>query len=341
VEIAILEVARGGILRRGLALPRVRAALVTNVANDHLGEFGIFDLDSLADVKMVVAKAIGPEGRVVLNADDTLLLERGSRLTKPVCWFTLDPRHPVLSGHLSHGGQACLLQEGWLVFIEGNQRRQVARVDEVPIAFGGSARHNVANALGAVGVAIALGLPLEAIREGLRRFEPTPDANPGRANIWRLGGITAIVDFAHNPHGLEALVEMTSAMPAKRRAIVIGQAGDRDDESIARLARVAWAMAPQHVFIKEMESYLRGREPGVVPALIEQELRAAGASDTQLSRWPSELEAVRAALVWARDGDLLVFTTHAQREEVAQLLQQLTESGWAPTRPLPQPVSID
>jgi UDP-N-acetylmuramyl tripeptide synthase len=134
---------------------------------------------------------------------------------------------------------------------------------------------------------------------------------------------------------------MTSAMPAKRRAIVIGQAGDRDDESIARFAQVAWAMAPQHVFIKEMEIYLRGREPGMVPALIERELRAAGAGEAQLSRWPSELEAVRAALEWAREGDLLVLTIHAQREQVVELLQRLGESGWSPNRPLPQPVSID
>src|SRR5436190_11941954 len=173
VEIAMLEVARGGILRRGLALPHVRAALVTNVANDHLGEFGIFDLDSLAEVKMVVAKAIGPEGRLILNADDGLLLPRGARLNKPICWFTLDARHPVLSAHLARGGQACILEDGWLVFRDGNQRREIARVDQVPIAFGGAARHNVANALGAIGVAFALGLPLEAIREGLRRFEPS------------------------------------------------------------------------------------------------------------------------------------------------------------------------
>jgi UDP-N-acetylmuramyl tripeptide synthase len=340
VEVAMLEVARGGILRRGLALPHVRAALVTNVANDHLGEFGIFDLDSLADVKLVVAKAIGPAGRLVLNADDALLLERGARLTRPICWFTLDARHPVLAPHRKAGGPACVLEDGRLVFWNGAQRHDVASVGEVPIAFGGSARHNVANALGAVGVAFALGLPLEAIRDGLRGFEPTAHANPGRANVWRLGTVTVIVDFAHNPHGLEALVEMTSAMPAKRRALVIGQAGDRDDESIAQFAKVAWAMAPRHVFIKEMEIYLRGREPGVVPALIERELRAAGAADGDLSHWGSELEAVRAALEWARDGDLLVLTTHAQREEVVGLLQRLAESGWSPTRPLPQPAPL-
>ena len=334
VEIALLEVARGGILRRGLALPRAQVALVTNVANDHLGEFGIFDLAALADVKMVVAKAVGPAGRVVLNADDALLLERGRRLAAPVIWFTLDPRHPALADHLERGGEACVLDDGMLELARGRQRREIVPLAEVPLAFGGAARHNVANALAAIGVATALGLPDDAIRRGLTSFESTPRSNPGRANVWRLGGITAIVDFAHNPHGLAALAHMTAALPARRRALVIGQAGDRDDDSIREFARAAWAMAPDRVFIKEMEVYLRGREPGVVPALIEAELARAGATPGALERCDSELAAVRAALSWSREGDLLLLTTHAQRDEVIALVERLEREGWTPGRPL-------
>ena len=339
VQIAMLEVARGGILRRGLALPRVNAALVTNVANDHLGEFGIFDLDSLADVKMVVAKAVDAAGRVVLNADDPRLLERGRRLEVPVMWFTIDARHPALAAHVGSGGEACVLDGGTLVLLRGRERRGIASVAEVPIAFGGAARHNVANALAAIGVAVALGLKEAAIRAGLLGFDSDVRTNPGRANVWRLGGATAIVDFAHNPHGLEALAHMIAAMPARRRGIVIGQAGDRDDDAIREFARAAWAMAPEAVFIKEMEVYLRGREPGVVPALIEAELRSAGAGSGTISRWPTELAAVHAALAWARDGDLLLLTTHAQRDEVIALLTRLAESGWAPGRPIPHPIA--
>ena len=293
VEVAMLELARGGILRRGLAVPRARVALVTNVANDHLGEFGIFDLPALADTKMVVAKAVGPEGRVVLNADDPLLLERGARLAVPVLWFTLDPAHPTVAAHLARGGEACLVKDGALVFARGAERHVVTRVDQVPLTFAGAARHNVANALAAIGVATALELPLEAIASGLQGFESTPALNPGRANVWKLGDATAIVDFAHNPHGLEALAQMAANLPARRRAIVIGQAGDRDDDAIREFVREAWDMRPDRVFIKEMEVYLRGRELGVIPALIERTFRELGASPEQIEHHAEEYDAAQ------------------------------------------------
>jgi UDP-N-acetylmuramyl tripeptide synthase len=334
VEMALLEVARGGILRRGLGVPRATAALVTNVANDHLGEFGIFDLEALADTKMVVAKAVSQKGRVVLNAEDSRLLERGSKLSVPVIWFTTAPMDHDVADHRKRGGEACIVEGKTLVYCRGQEKTPIADVDQIPIAFGGAARHNVANALGAIGVAIALGLPIEAIRRGLMEFESTPDANPGRANVWQLSGVTVIVDFAHNPHGLEALAGMAGAMRAARRAIVIGQAGDRDDDAIREFARAAWAMAPDHVFIKEMEVYLRGREPGVIPKMIAGELLRCGAKDAALSHWPSELEAVRAAIEWAREGDLLLLTTHAQRDEVIALLSRLASEGWGPGRPI-------
>lgn len=330
VAMAMLEVARGGLLRRGLALPRARAALVTNVANDHLGEFGIFDLPSLADAKMVVAKAIGPEGRLVLNADDPLLVERGQWQAAPVVWFTLDAANPVVARHLERGGEACLLEGEALVFARGRERRAIATCTEVPLTFAGTARHNVANALAAMGVAFALGLPEASVRRGLTEFESSPAHNPGRANVWDLGGVTVIVDFAHNPHGLTALAEMARAIPARRRAIVVGQAGDRDDESIREFARAAAALRPDRVFIKEMEHYLRGRERGVVPDMIERELRRLGARAESLVSCESEMAAVRAALLWATEGDLLLMTTHEVRDEVIALVERLAGAGWKP-----------
>ena len=339
VQIAMLEVARGGILRRGLGVPRARAALVTNVANDHLGEFGIFDLDALADTKMVVAKAIGSNGHVVLNADDPLLLERGRGLRVPVIWFTLDPAHPALAAHLEEGGLACVLDDDMLEVARGHEWREIVPVADVPLAFGGAARHNIANALGAMAVAIALGLPESAIRRGLMAFDSSPAANPRRANVWRFQGLSVIVDFAHNPHGLAALATMAASMPATRRGIVIGQAGDRDDDAIHEFARAAWSMAPDHIFIKEMVIYLRGRDRGVIPEMIATELRRAGAAADAFSFWPSELEAVRAALEWSRAGDLLLLTTHAQRDEVITLLERLASEGWIPGRPIEPPVS--
>jgi UDP-N-acetylmuramyl tripeptide synthase len=334
VELAFLEVARGGILRRGLPLMRADAALVTNVANDHLGEFGIFDVDALADAKLVVAKAVGPAGRVVLNADDPRLLERGLALDRPVTWFTLDPGHATVREHRARGGEAVVLEDDTLVLYRGNQRHAVARLDEVPIAVGGAARHNVANALGAIAVAAALALPDAAIVAGLRAFDSSPEDNPGRANQWDLNGLRVIVDFAHNPHGIEALAAMASAVPATRLGIVIGQAGDRDDDSIADFARAAWSMRPDRVFIKEMTKYLRGREPGAITEIIELELLRSGAAGGILTRHDTEIEAVRAALAWARPGDLLLLTVHADRDAVIDLVVTLERSRWSAGEPL-------
>jgi UDP-N-acetylmuramyl tripeptide synthase len=330
VQLAVLEVARGGILRRGIPVPRAQAALVTNVANDHLGEYGIHDLDALADAKLVVAKAVGDEGRLVLNADDPRLLVRGAALGKAVTWFTLDAGHPGVAAHVAGGGIACRLEADALVLHAGGTAHRIARIDEIPIALGGAARHNLANALAAVGVASALGLPVAAMSAGLRHFDSSIARNPGRLNRWQIDGVQVIVDFAHNPHGLAALVGTARALPARRRAIVIGQAGDRDDPAIAEFARVAWSLEPDRVFVKELESYLRGRERRVVPDLIVAELQRSGARDEVVSCHDSELEAVRAALGWAGPGDLLVLTVHEDREAVIELLEARAGRDAAP-----------
>lgn len=334
VEIAMLELARGGILRRGLAVPRVRVALVTNVDNDHLGEFGIFDVPALADVKLVVAKAVDSSGMVVLNADDPLLLERGRALAVPVLWFTLDPLHPHVRTHVEAGGDAAMLDGDTLVLVRAGKREVVTSVRDVPITFDGVARHNVANALAAIGVASVLDLPVAAMKAGLASFANSPGENPGRANVWELGGVRAIVDYAHNPSGARALAAMVAGLPAKRRGLVIGQAGDRSDEAIRAFVNESWTMNPDRVFVKDMETFLRGREPGAIPRLIEQAFVAFGARRDQIERHATEFDAMTAALTWAREGDLLLLTTHAERERVIALLERLREGGWKPGEPL-------
>ena len=343
VGLGLLEIARGGILRRGLAVTHADVAVVTNVANDHLGEFGIHDVESLAAVKLVVAKAVRAPGRVVLNADDRLLLEGGRQLEQPVLWFTRDAAHAHVRAHCEAGGDAAWIEDGAFVLQRADAVMRIAEVTEVPLTFGGAALHNIENALAAIGAAATLGMDAAAMRRGLTGFANSPETNPGRANTWRFGGLTAIVDFAHNPHGLAALAAMAASFPAKRRGLVVGQAGDRDDASIREFARTSWAMHPDRVFVKEMEIYLRGRERGVVPELILAELRVIGAREDQLERHPAELAAVRAALQWAREGDLLLLTTHADRDGVTALMRELSASGWRPGIPLPPapPASLD
>ena len=331
VEIGLLETARGGMLRRGLAVERADVALITNVAEDHLGEWGVHDLDELVETKLIVAQAAE---RLVLNADDANLRRRAGQLQQPITWFGLEPQR--VAPFVAAGARACVLDDGHLVWLDQDGRQMLIAVDDVPMTFGGAARHNIANALGAVAVAVELGLDMASIRQGLKAFDSSDRANPGRLNRFDLGGVTAIVDFAHNPHGLEALLDMAAALPASRCCVLIGQAGDRDDEAIRELPRLVWRYRPDRVILKELRHYLRGRQEGEVIDLMADELRRLGAPDDVVGRAPSEIEAVRDALRWARDGDLLLLLSHAQRGEVLSLLRHLQAGGWHPGEALPE-----
>jgi len=334
VETAILETARGGMLRRGLAVERADAAVVTNVADDHLGEFGVTTMGALAETKLLVARAVGSRGAVVLNADDPVLVEASERVLAPVIWFSLRPDSPTVTSHLASGGRAVIAQDGAVALAAGAQRTPLASLAEVPIAFGGAALHNVANALAAAGAAAALGIPIGAIGAALRRFGRDPDDNPGRANLLQLGGAQILIDYAHNPHGMAALERMTAGLPATRRLVLLGQAGDRGDEAIRQLARGALALRPDRVVVKEMERYLRGRAPGEVPRLIADELVRRGLSRDVISQPGSELASVRAALAWARPGDLLVLAVHQDRAAVLELLHRLRARRWQAGEPV-------
>ncbi len=340
VEIAILETARGGMLRRGLGLEHADVAIITNVAEDHLGEWGIHDLDELTETKFIVAKGTR---HLVLNADDPKLRVRPDREGLRRIWFSLEAEPQEVRANAATGGEIAILDGDELVVVgdrdrlspSGGTREVVARLEEVPMTLGGAARHNVANALGAICVARRLRLPMAAIRQGLTDFDSSAEENPGRLNRFDLCGATAIVDFAHNPHGIEALMTMAAALPAKRRLIVFGQAGDREDEAIREMARMAWKARPDRVIVKELVKYLRGREPGEVPAMIEDELRRLGADAGAVEHADHELEAVEKALAWAREGDLLLLISHEKRTQVLARMAQLVEIGWQPGTELP------
>lgn len=335
VEIAILETARGGLLRRGLEVERANAAVVTNVAEDHLGEFGIESLAELAETKLLVAKALGSRGTLILNADDPMLVERSPALKAAITWFSLDPTSPLVSAHTHAGGSAVVAEQGQIVLIRGKQRETIASLDEVPITFRGTAEHNVANALAAVGVGAALGFEAETMAAVLRKFGHDPSDNPGRATLLDIGGIQVLLDYAHNPHGMSALVGLARRLPAKRRLVMVGQAGDRSDEAIRELARAVWSLRPNHVVVKDMDEFLRGRPPGEVPALLADEFSRLGLPEQAVTRAGPDIAGVRMSLEWALPGDLLVLAVHQDRRAVLELLNGLTENHWKAGEPLP------
>ncbi|HEU5040446.1 MAG TPA: Mur ligase family protein [Gemmatimonadales bacterium] len=330
LEVAILETARGGLLRRGLAVTRADAAVVTNVADDHLGEFGVETLEALAETKLLVARAVGPHGRLALNADDPVLTAGAAGVTAPIAWFALDPDRP----QLGTGPAAATVQGDAVMLRDGGTVEPVARVDEIPLAMGGAARHNLANVLAALAAAGPLGIPLPAARDTLRRFGRDLADNPGRANLLEVGGVQIVIDYAHNPHGMQALAGIAAAIPCRRRLVLLGQAGDRSDSAIRDLARAAMALGPDQVVVKEMDRYLRGRVPGEVPAILADEFRRMGLGAAQVLPGGPELEAARVALAWARPGDLLVLALHQDRDEVMALIERLRSAGWTAGEPV-------
>lgn len=334
VEVAVLETARGGMLRRGLGLPRADVACVTNVAADHLGEWGIADLDQLADVKFIVRHVAQ---RLVLNAEDAKSVERAAQCAQPITWFSTRDGLPLLQAHARAGGLAVVADGTTLWFCEGAQRTAVMPLAEIPITLGGAARFNAANAAAAAGVALGLGLRLADLRAGLASFRSDPRRNPGRLNEFDFGGVRALVDFAHNPHGQAALYEMARALAPRRCLVMVGHAGDRTDEDIREVALTAWRAGMDRILIKEQEKYLRGRAPGVIPGIMREALRAAGCPDERIGMHAGELDATRAALEWARPGDLLLVLALAQREEVLAYLTAVRDSGWLPGQPVPPP----
>jgi UDP-N-acetylmuramyl tripeptide synthase len=320
-QVAILETARGGLLRRGLGCPRATAAAVLNVAEDHLGEWGIGDLAGLVEVKFLVSKALGSEGRLVLNADEAPVRARGTRSGHTPFWFGLESDQEQMGEAAATGGDACFVRDGVLQLVRAGKTQALVAEREIPITLGGRARFNTSNALAASALASCAGLPVEAIRAGLRAFESSPDANPGRGNVFELDGVTVFADFAHNPHGTRALFEMARAFEPRRALVLLGQAGDRQDDEIRALVEATWQGRPDKIIIKEMKAHLRGRPQGEMVALIERELLRAGAPREVIEHAPSEVAAVQQALRWAQPGDLLLLLLHAQREEALALLE--------------------
>jgi cyanophycin synthetase len=312
VTFAVLETARGGLMRRGLAVMGADAALVTNVSEDHLGEWGICDLAATAEMKLVVARGLRPGGVLVVHGACAPLAE-AARALAPV-WFSVDPA-------ACPAPPRAYVADGQIV-LDGEPLLPVA---DVPITLGGAARFNVENVLGAALLARVMGLPRAAIAEGLRTFLPTPEHNAGRMNVLTWRGAHAVVDFAHNPDGVRQLEPVVRALGAGgRRLVLLGQAGDRRDEDMAALVDAVVQIGFDRIQLKELPDHLRGRAPGEIPATLRAALEARGVAPSAIADAPDggELAAVEAALAWSRPGDLLLLLAHEHPAEVVARLRQ-------------------
>ena len=318
VETAILETARGGILRRGLAVERADAAIVTNVSEDHFGEYGIHSLADLARAKLVVAHALGSGGLLVLNADDPELVAASAGLRCRTGWFSLDEDNAFVAAARQAGAPACSPRDGHLWLWTPSDEHDLGEIAAMPLTLGGAARHNIANAAGAALLAHALGIAPAQVAAVLARFGARHGDNPGRLQHWRREGVEVLLDYAHNPEGLAALLAIARSLaPLGRLGLLLGQAGNREDGAIRALARTAAAALPDCVVLKELPGYLRGRAPGEVPGLLQDELQRAGVANVRLHAQQSEVDAARSLLDWAVAGDVVVLPVHGRDARTA------------------------
>ena len=341
-QAAILETARGGMLRRGLAVAHANAGIVTNIAADHFGEYGIHDLDDLASVKLVVARAIDADGLLTLNADDPVLVRQSAALPCPLGWFALDFDLPFLKEQRDAGRPTSGVRDGRLLLdFEGTQH-DLGEVTAMPLTLQGRAVYNIANLAGAALTGRALGIPAETIAATLARFGERPADNPGRLQHWRFGKLEVYVDYAHNPDGLQGLLQAVDAQGrAGRLAIVLGHAGNREDADLRAVAATAASVRPELVVLKDIAGYERGRGSGEVAAIMREQLLADGVLPAAINTCLDEVEAACIPLAWARDGDLLILPIHEMdaREQVTAMLDAMAADGWRAGDPLPTPHS--
>lgn len=325
VSMAVLETARGGLVRRGLGVPQADVTILTNIGDDHLGESGIETLDDLADVKAVITHALIEGSVAVANWDDPLIRVRALALPAARRWFSTRAPDGLLLEQIKQGDEAWCLADGQLCRYTDGQTQRLLGADEVPLTLGGAAKHNAANALAAAAAAQSIGISEQAIISALKQFGSSETDNPGRSNVFQVDGVTVLMDFAHNPDGVQAIMNTARAIPHERLLATIGQAGDRADESIVALAQCTYAAKPDRIIIKHMDEFRRGRKKHAVSDLIHRTLLKLGAQQDILEFVDSEMDAVNAALQWGQPGDLIILIVHSTKEAVLNRLKKLSQ----------------
>jgi len=313
IDMAVLETARGGLLRAGMGVQEVNVGGVLNVQADHLGLKGINTLEQLAEVKRVVVEVA--TDCAVLNADDPLVLKMsGYTEAKNICYVTVNPEHQLVREHIRAGGRACALEAGvngqMIALYDHGSHIPLVWTHLIPATLEGRARHNVQNAMFAASMAFSLGIKLDAIRQGLRTFDSTFFQAPGRMNVFNEHPFKVLFDYGHNAHAVAALVDLALRLDVTgRRIVVLAGPGDRRDEDLVAIAG-AVAGRFDH-YICRRDDALRGRAPDEVPRIQSAALRAAGVSEAAISIIPDEQEAIAAALAMGQPGDLLLIFADA------------------------------
>ena len=331
IDLAVLETARGGLLRAGMGVRQVEVGAVLNVAADHLGLKGIDTLEQLAEIKRIVIEVA--RDCAVLNADDANVLKMsGYTDAKTICYVTMNPSHALVREHIRAGGRACALEAGvnghMITLYDKGSHIPLMWTHLVPATMEGRALHNVQNAMFAAALAFSLGIKLDAIRQGLRTFDTTFFQAPGRMNVFDEHPFKVVMDYAHNAHAVGMMADLAQRLDVTgRRIVVVAAPGDRRDEDIQDIAR-AVAGRFDHYLVKRDDS-LRGRDGDEVPRIIARALLAAGVAEAAIEQIPDEQQAIDAALRMGRPGDLLLVFADALARSWKQITK-FTPDGAGP-----------
>ena len=304
VEVAVLETARGGILRAGLGYDYSDIGIITNISNDHLGLEGIETLEDMAMVKSVVAEAVFKRGAAVLNADDSYAAAMADRVRSGIVYFSAVSDNIIVRRHLGAGGTAVFIKNGLMVKATGVKIEKILPVKHISCTFGGIVKHNLFNALAAAAGCAALGVDIENIRDGLLSFKSDETCNPGRFNVFDTGLYKVVVDYGHNTAGFLQTLQTVRKLNPKRVIGVVGMPGDRRNDDIIEAGHIM-AQYCDEIIIKE-DKDLRGRKSGDVAALLRQAAQKAGMEADRVTVCLPETAAVEDGLNRACKGDIVV-----------------------------------
>jgi cyanophycin synthetase len=327
VEFAVLETARGGILRSGLGFSRCDVAVITNIQEDHLGLSDIHTLDDLAKVKSTVVRSVKKDGWAVLNGDDEYCRKIGADLNCNVAYFSMDEESPFMKNLSKEGKITAVFENGYITVKKGEWKIRVERANNVPLTLGGKAKFMIANALAATLASYLWGFKTEDISLSLQTFIPSVAQTPGRMNIFEFKKFKVLIDFAHNASGYMGVEDYLQSVDANKKIGIIAGVGDRRDEDIKECAKIAARMF-DHIIIRQ-EKYLRGRTEDEIINLILEGIVSSGKNVTY-EIIPKETEAIRHAINSAEEGTFITALSDVVTnaiEIVQQYLDRENENG--------------
>lgn len=333
VDFAVLECARGGILKAGLGFDYCNVGIVTNISEDHLGLKDIDSVEEMAKVKMVVPRNVSPEGYAILNADDDLVYEMHKELECNIALFSLDAANKRVQKHCENGGLAAIVENGYITICKGEWKSRVAKVVDIPLTFSGKAELMIANILPAVLAGVASDFSIEDIKNALKSFIPSPECTPGRMNLFHFQSFDIMIDYAHNPACYKELKKYLDQVEATSKVGIITAVGDRRDEDITRIGTLS-AQTFDEIIIR-YDRDLRGKTPDELSDLL---LKGIHEVNLDFPVWiiPEEKDAIRHAMKTAKKGSLIVTCT----DEVMEIIDFVTEEKSKEEKQLLQPEVI-